>query len=213
MATGRSTPKSKRFKKSESLTSLTEPLPFSPPPVLIKRDFVERYAAGEFGNASPTWNTLKEFLATKPREDGTLYHVRSRIAGGKTYYNHSLVGVKVVWGDLEEWGQSRDFYISAMCPTERTKIQGEVLRGIRGLELTYSTVAKPMRDALKEETLYASGLRAVMLLKARMNRASWEWLDFLLETYPDHVVEFTTFDTNWGTIPGYNTVFWEVRKY
>jgi hypothetical protein len=100
-----------------------------------------------------------------------------------------------------------------MAPTEETIFQGEVMWGLWGLELTYTTVALPMRDALLKETKLARGIIATFLLKHFLCPNSYEWLQVLLDYYPDHVVEFSTYSVNWGTLPGYNTVFWEVRKY
>jgi hypothetical protein len=100
-----------------------------------------------------------------------------------------------------------------MCPTEKTVLQGEVQQSIAHLDLYYSTVAKPMRDALKKEAHQASGVAALVLLKGSLNARSYEWLMYLLEAYPDHVVEFSAFSVEWGTVPGYNTCYWEVRKY
>src|SRR4029079_14257562 len=53
-------------------------------PVLTKGDFVQRYKQGEFGNASPTWNTFDEYLAAN--YSGQL-HIRNRVAGGPSWYN------------------------------------------------------------------------------------------------------------------------------
>ena len=100
-----------------------------------------------------------------------------------------------------------------MAPTLRTVIQGEVMEGPWGLNLTWTAVKKPMRDALAVTSLYNNGLYAKLLLRKHMNDLSYEWLQYLLETYPDHVVEFSVYDYCWGTVPGHNTVFWEVRRY
>lgn len=100
-----------------------------------------------------------------------------------------------------------------MAPTERTIIQGEVCLQHWGYHLEYSTVRKPMRDALAEERIIRSGLLAQLLLEDNLCVRSKEWLDHLFKTYKDHVVEFSTYEIEWGTIPGYNTIFWEVRNY
>lgn len=188
------------------------------PPVNTKKDFVKRYAKGEFGNASPTWNDIEEWFQ-KINPDG-LYHIRNRIAGGPTYYNVPRDKVFKVWNNLITSTNidPSNLYISQMCPTEKTVIQGEVAYMNRelftgSLDLTFTTIAKPMREAFKELTLHVNGLSAINLLKSYMCYRSYEWLQILLERYPDHVVEFSTFSTRWGTIPGYNTVFWEVRNY
>jgi hypothetical protein len=99
-----------------------------------------------------------------------------------------------------------------MAPTEQTLIQGEVQRGVGGLDLTYTTVTKPMRDALREKTEHIHGIQATRLLQYFMNEYSWDWLLTLLDRYPDHVIEFSVYGCEWGTVPGHNTVFWEIRK-
>lgn len=191
-------------------------------PVLSKPDFVQRYARGEFGNAAPTWQTLNEWqrhrkglvLDRQYMLPNRLYHIRNRVAGADTWYNLPADKVEATW-DLALYAgyAPEQLYISEMAPTERTLIQGEVQQSIEHLDLLYTTVAKPMRDALRERNLRINGLAAMMVLKNRMCPNSWEWLNLLLERYPDHVVEFSTYSVDWGTVAGYNTVFWEVRNY
>lgn len=181
--------------------------------VLTKTDFVKRYAAGEFGNASPTWNNLQEWIKQNGRRFGHLFHVRNRIAGGKTWYNVPYYRLDEVWKVACNLYPSDLLYISAMAPTELTLIQGEVQEGLWGLDLYYTQVKKPMRDALKEWSRQVNGVTAQYLLQKYLCPNSYEWLSRLLETYPAHVVEFSSYSTEWGTIPGYNTVFWEVRLY
>ena len=185
-------------------------------PVLSKKDFVRRYIAGEFGNAAPTWNDLDEYKTAMPWSVYKLgyhqrYHIRNREAGGPGEYNVCWKQVGADWHYLKTYRGCKDLYISAMAPTERTIIQGEVQQGVWGWELTYSLVRKPMREALAETTLTARGLGARLLLREAMNDLSYQWLEHLLGEYPDHVVEFSVYSTCWGTVPGHNTVFWEVR--
>ncbi len=200
----------------------------SKPPVLTKKDFVRRYAAGEFGNASPTWNGYLDWYydccyegthyVKKSREG--LYHIRNRVAGAETWYSipaGAPLGDSNLWQCWYEVATKKyapsQLYISLMAPTEKTLIQGEVMRGEWGLDLTYTTVAKPMRDALAERTQTARGIIASSILSRFLCPNSLTWLEHLLDEYPDHVVEFSTFSCNWGTVPGYNTVYWECRKY
>lgn len=186
------------------------------PPVLTKRDFVRRYNAGEFGNRAPTWDTFDEFLASlADLQLNALYHIRNRVAGGKTWYNVPGRFVSDVYhGEVLGSGiPPSQVYFSAMAPTDKTLIQGEVLRRYNGLHFLYSTLRKPMRDALSEQWTEAVGVKAVALLRHFLNAASYDWLETLLERYPDHVVELSVYDCCWGTVPGHNTVIWEVRKY
>lgn len=183
-------------------------------PVLTKRDFVERYIAGEFGNRAPTWGTISEFLQSG--YDSGLIHIRNRIAGGETYYNVEPRQVPGKWERImRRGGRPEDFYLSAMCPTEKTILQGEVQQGINGLELYYTTIPKPMREALAERSRQVYGIIATSMLEpfVFLDANSREWLNVLLDRYPEHVIEFSTFHTKWGTLDNFNTVFWEVRNY
>lgn len=177
------------------------------PPVLNKHDFVRRFLNNEFGNRGPNWFTLTEYLEADYRG---LVHIRNKLPGGSTFYNVPAEEVAAKWMDLG--CSSATHYLAGMAPSERTLFQGE-LAFLPEICLTYSTVAKPMREALAEQCLVTGGLLAVMLLQHYMNPASYEWLCELVERYPGHVIEFSCYDTHWGTMPGYNTVFWEVRLY
>lgn len=181
------------------------------PPVLTKRDFTVRYQAGEFGNASPTWHTLDDFWESGWAErSNQLFHLRNRVAGGETHYNLTAWDLACRWKGVSDPSQ---FYCSAMAPTQLTLFQGEVFEGFLGLNLFYSTVRKPMRNALAERAEQTWGTQAKMLIAYYLDINSREWLQTLFERYPEHVVEFSTYGTQWGTVPGYNTVFWEVRRY
>jgi hypothetical protein len=188
-------------------STTTEP---SYPPVLTKADFVRRYKRGEFGNASPTWHTPHEFIESNY---SGLVHLRNRVVGGTTHYNLAPSKVIVLWNAQmypELW------YASGMAPHHCNVIQGEVqvMPSIGGITLMYSTVpGLPMREALAQETQYARGIIALCHLQRFLCPSSYQWLHTLLARYPGHVVEFSTFSRNWGTLPHYNTVFWEVRNY
>ena len=188
------------------------------PPIRTKTQFVRLYNEGEFGNRSPTWDSPEEFAYAHGGEIDNLrglYHLRNRVAGGPTKYNVSASSFKTdfLWMTVEKGVLLRDIYVSEMCPTECTLIQGEVMRNERGLYLYYSCVKKPMRDSLREGGREATGLVAKTLLEYYMDVNSYEWLNTLLDRYTGHVVEFTTLSRKWGTVPGYNSLFWEVRKY
>lgn len=188
-------------------------------PVLTKADFVRRYQEGEFGNRSPTWDTVDDLLrlsrglAVGETVPG-LFHLRNRVAGGVTYYDQRWSECVARWIDQPD---RRGWYASQMVPpdVERTlRLQGEVCRSEEGLALYYSTVAKPMRVALTEKAEQVYGTLALLHLRRALCPHSLEWLMELLDRYPDHVVEFSSYDKPWGTLyPLYNTLTWEVRAY
>lgn len=177
-------------------------------PVLTKRDFVRRFQRGEFGNRNLVWDTLDEYLESGYKG---LIHFRNRIAGGPTIYNVPRERALDLWKEQRGNG---DWYFAAMAPHNKNLIQGEVQRTHVGLELWYSTErGLPMRDALGSSGQRAYGIIGVSLLKSLMCPNSYEWLNVLLDRYDGHVVEFSTFSCEWGTIEGFNSVFWEVRLY
>jgi len=176
-----------------------------PKPVLSKRDFVRRYSAGEFGNAALTWDNVASYLSSSYQG---LVHLRSRQKGESTLYNQSREQVNTRY-----YKPGEDWYVSGMCPHHRGTIQGEVQQGLWGLDLTWTTGKLPMRQALASHSNYSQWLKATNLLRCSMNDLSYRWLQWLFEAYPNHVVEFTCLNTCWGTVPGHNTIFWEVRKY
>lgn len=183
-------------------------------PINTKRKFVRLYKQGIFGNASPTWDTLEEWLDGFNQHGRGLFHIRNRVAGRPTYYNLSSKELEYRWHSLACHVDPTSLYISEMAPHEVGTIQGEIQRTFRGLELYWTSASKPMREAFE----YFGGatwigLVAKLYLQKYMDPASYEWLEYLLDAYPDHVIEFSCFERNWGTIPGRNTVWWEVRAY
>lgn len=189
-------------------------------PVLTKADFVRRYMVGEFGNASPTWPNVSEWYASDhwnkpPHNETKLYNLRNWRLGGRCLYDLEPEQIIRYGKTLVREESDGQFYVSAMAPSHATLIQGEVLwdKQYPEMALTYSHVRAPMRDALRESCLTALGLRARLLLRHFLCSNSHAWLFHLFKTYPEHVIEFSVYDRFWGTVPRFNTVFWEVRKY
>jgi hypothetical protein len=185
------------------------------PPVLNKKDFVERYKAGEFGNCAPTWNSLTDWMEEgSPFYLGT-FHIRNRIAGAPTFYSIPGHALEEMWNAVIRDGlKESDLYISAMAPHEHSTIQGELMQSERGsLDLFYSTLKEPMRGALLKDSHRAMGITCLGILRTYLCPKSYDWLQILLSRYPEHVIEFSSFSVEWGTLPGYNTCFWEVRQY
>lgn len=194
------------------------------PPVLTKRDFVRRFNLGEFGNRTMTWDCIDTLMQAYGLfgqiADADLIHIRNRIAGGRTWYNVPMKYVADVYGNevLASGLEPRQVYFAQMAPTARTLIQGEIQQadindGRHGLELLYSTVRKPMRDALAESQRFVSGIIARELLRHYMDAGSFDWMNVLLERYPGHVIEFSVYDCCFGTVSSRNTIWWEVRRY
>jgi hypothetical protein len=186
-------------------------------PVKTKMDFVRRYEEGEFGNRSPTWEGIQEMYDQGDLEHckkGTLFHIRNRIAAAETWYNVRPEDLfDVYYNDaLKKFGKG-DLYISQMAPTSRTTFQGELMHGVRGLEIFGTHVKKPMRDALKEKAFTISGYSVKAFLERYCDAVSYDWIQILMQRYPEHVIEFSCYNTTFGTVPNLNTLIWEVRQY
>jgi hypothetical protein len=185
-------------------------------PVLSKPDMVRRYEAGEFGNGAPTWPDIYSWLRSGPlsgKGPTILANIRNRVAMAYCEYNIPSVDVyKKYLVAIDNGVKASDMYVSLMCPNKEI-LQGEVIRREygEGINLWYTTVRKPMRDALREQSYYTVGSASKLILEHYLNPRSYEWLMALLDWYPGHTVEFTALDCEWGTVSGHNALFWEVR--
>lgn len=184
-----------------------------------KAKFVSLYRQGRFGNASPTWDSIDEWWGDKAKRPYARWHFRNRIPGGPTYYDLTMQTAMKAYRLICNQGTLGNFYVSEMAPTHKTILNGEVQArdGVNGFEgswsLMYSPIKATMRESLSILTRHANGLHARMILQSRMDPYSFDWLLGLLEDYPNHIVEFSVYSCDWGTVPGRNTVFWEVRNY
>jgi hypothetical protein len=170
-----------------------------------KREFVERFDKGEFGNRPRIWANWKELRDSDYSGYVTL---RPLDIGGKARYG---VHVKdIVWADCDRC------HFNESMPDDLLTIQGNIYLTDTELKLTYSTEAGLRhREAVTYPNgICATGLLAWSLLKVHMEGNDWEDLMLLLEMYRDAwVIEFSTYQTNVGVLPNRKTVWWEVRAY
>lgn len=182
------------------------------PPVKNKGDYYKRYIAGEFGNRLQVWRTYDEYKAsgfskpigirnTTPNSPYCRYDIPERF-------------VKVVMDEFIAKGcKPETMTFNEAAPDKDLILQGEFVRLPSGLELFYSRVQKQMRLALLDSPNYATGNHAIQILKHVMDPNSYEWCEYLLDAYPDHVIEFSAYQRSLGNIPRRNTLIWEVRAY
>jgi hypothetical protein len=176
-----------------------------------KQDFFLLYEAGLLGNKAITWKSYEEILNSGWKG---LVCIRGKdgIQRGRVKYNVYINDApKVIEGFREDGIENITFNQS--MPDEHLIIQGEVMRTFLGLSLWYTTKKVPMNKALAEESLYANGLKANLILEAFMDSSSYSDLKALFDLFPDSVIEFSTYDIAVGDIPNRNTVIWEVRNY
>lgn len=166
--------------------------------------------AGRFGNGLRQWKNELELL----RSGFTgLVGIRGTAASGFKLASLKNMPPREAIDMAWSAGAKGVVQYSEGAPDEKLTIQGEVTRGVGGLYLTFSVDKnKKMRDAMRHP-LRAEGLDAVMLLKAYLDANSYQDLMDLLDGFPDHVVEFSTYSMPLGWARQRNTVFWEVRAY
>jgi hypothetical protein len=164
--------------------------------------------AGRFGNKTRSWSTFDELWQSGYRG---LVHIRNRIAGAATWYNVPFERVLWTLHNVCKLSQPiESLYYAEMAPTAETIVQGEVMRGLNGLELTCSFVVAPMREALLRETKIAQGLRATMVLSHFLDPGDCDWIQELLAEYPGHVIEWSHYRIPCGTL-NRRCIIWEVR--
>lgn len=176
-----------------------------PPPVTSRADMTRRLRAGEFGNTFPFWTDLRDWPATPD----TLWGVQHTIIAGfpGTRLNVPTEGVIPL---IERHFGGVGYRISPMVPAGSVQWEGDVWRG----GCSGNVVPEPgsWRTHMLRPRLW-EGSAAVCLLSSLLNPNSYDDLQTLFDAYPDHIVEVSVLDRCLGTVPGRNTVVWEVRRY
>lgn len=178
-----------------------------------KKDCYLLYEKGFFGNKALTWNSFDEILKSGWKGEVC---IRSRVGTARTnvVYNIPIEKVKSEVEKLKEKGiDEGELTFNQSMPDENLSIQGEIMLTERGLYFLHTFVKKPMNLGLREEAKHAWGLKARMLLEKNLYPASLSDIYALLEIFPDAVIEFSAYNAPVGSVPGRNTVIWEVRNY
>lgn len=174
-----------------------------------KSEYLQRYAAGEFGNRPVAWASVQELIDSGHRSPVS---VRWRERNQR-----SLFGVP-----FAEAIHHTDAHFNEAMPDHLLAIQGELSRTEAGWELNYSTEPNVGHaDAMnRRPAKHARGLAALMVLRQYLPPADYEDLLALFDTYDQSTssrdvvaVEFSTFRCVVGNAPNRRTIHWEVRSY
>lgn len=180
--------------------------------VLTKSDYYKRWLQGEFGNRLRAWQSYADLLASdytgrvgvRYKEPGSPY----------CRYAVQIADVpSVISAFVLDGADPAKFTIGEMAPDDCITCQGELQQGLNSYDLFYSTLhGKQMRDALRLEPQWASGARVPRILRHFMDGSSYDDVMELIDSYPDHVIEFSCYDRPVGNCRR-NTLIWEVRYY
>lgn len=180
------------------------------PPLLDKAEMYRSFDAGYFGNRVRYWRSREEIEQDSYRG---LFSIRSKVrANPVALYEIPYAKLDEAIARLPHSHRNPGLLFFETPPHHKNVIQGEVLRHY-DLVLEYTRAPGPMRHAFAAERLVAHGITAKLILQDRLDPADYDDLMRLLELYPGHVVEFSTFRIPVGTVPGRKTVVWEVRFY
>jgi hypothetical protein len=177
-----------------------------------KAEFYKLWHAGVLGNKPRSWRSLAEVDAAGYVGLLTLRH--TVVAGGKSVYGVPRSSVEATLEQLAADGvPANHVTYNESAPDDQLLVQGEVMRGLRGLEMRYSTTPGiSMREAMKSPREVA-GVVARAILDLFLDANSLDDIDALFELYPDSVIEFGAYRHDVGCLPNRNTFFWEVRNF
>lgn len=175
--------------------------------VTVKRNYYRRWGDGEFGNKPMSWGTIDALEESSYNGQVNIRHTTPGSEHVKFWVPKSKCRA---W--IETTGvPASEFRFNEPVPDSKITLQGELLRDHRGLCLLSSKAKLPMREAMRVAST-TTGLAARMLLQEACDPESLDWLETLLDRYPQHALEFTTFSSRLGSLH-LNTVIWEVRMY
>ena len=169
------------------------------------------YEAGCFGNKPLTWSSFDEILKSSWKGKISMRSKRGILRRNVIY----ALPIEKVPLAVKKWKRlgnpESEIGFNQSMPDEHLIIQGEITR-FNALTLRYSTLKKPMNQALAEEERECYNEEAYRLIRRSLDSSSYENLEILLETWPGSVVEFSTYNIPVGNLH-LNTIFWEVRNY
>lgn len=170
------------------------------------------YDAGEFGNKIRSWPSYHALCLV--HYGGTLTMRYADVDSRWCEYNVRREDVNDVLAKWRDEGASiTKVKFSETAPDDRLLIQGEIQESDQHkYVLSYSTKKTTMREAMKHPENML-GNEAIYLLQEHFSLESMRNLKRLFATWPNAIVEFSTYDHMLGDVPENNTVFWEVRNY
>lgn len=192
----------------ESCKSIWSPPKVEPKPVVVrnKRQMYQMLRAGKFGHTLPSAETQEEFH-TLYNKYGGLWAIRNKKANSDCQFHLDLRQVQdQLWG--KDWG---DYNVSPMLADDHRVCYGHLFERWDLLSSPDARVCRLLesRDGCSQER--RTGIACREYLRFLMDNQGWETLEHLLDTYPEHVIEFTIMTSSLHAFGPSNTIFWEVR--
>ena len=177
-------------------------------PITTKHAMYAALNAGLLGYTLPAVETPPELDTLLAR--GGRFAIRLKQSGGHTRFNLTPDEVRAELAKLSlgSWN------VSPMLDDTQRVCYGHLINDVGGWRLHYSDDPKPCKllpskDGCTEK--HMTGLAARLYLRRIMDDVGWETLNWLLDEYPDHVVEFSVMASRLASFGPTNTIIWEVR--
>ena len=188
----------------------------NPASVYDKNEGYALYLNGFYGNKPKTRDSYKELVNSGYKGNVTL-RTKNRVGGkGITKYDLTLEKAKNEISNLQKQGFNKEYItFNESMPDNLLLMQGELVRTHEGLYFTYSTEKTQMNKAMMgnpSKLNVVKGLQAKLLLQKNMTPESYEDLQILLETFPNDIIELSSWGKNIGNLPRRNSLIWEIRK-
>jgi hypothetical protein len=182
-------------------------------PITNRKENFEAYQLNKFGNKLRLWTGLDEFRKSNYNGSVTFRYYAINNGGSSNFTKYDVTDYEKQIKEFTELGaEPKRMIFNESAPDKFLTIQGELTHDYNGYQLFYSTDKGKMRDCLKNgKTL--TGLAVKLLLQQHLNSNSFSDIMELIELYPNHVIEFSTYSINLGDCPRRNTIIWEVRRY
>lgn len=182
--------------------------------ITSKQEFLDLHLAGRLGNIVPSWDTEQQ--ARADGYDGPVMIRFKTPSSPFTTPNVPMDDVTRTLCELEAKGAPIYLaYLTHMTPGVRRRLNAQAWRGPSGLYLNYSRVQATMADTSGPGWRHAECSAALAILRWACDPSSYDDLMYLLDRYPDAVIELTAYEHPIGVLAdsGRNTIFWEVRNY
>jgi len=177
-----------------------------------KSEYYARWFKGEFGNKPRTFDTLKALM--EDPYDGLLT-VRWKTIGDPrlTGYRTKQQIKEILNIPESRWSEKALFTFNESMPDDKLIIQGYLTRTTNFLELHYSKQKHKICNSRHwEDGKILNGLQALLTLQHYVPVTDHEHLNYLLNQYPDSVIEFSTYTIPVGILSK-QTIIWEIREY
>ena len=176
--------------------------------ITSKKQMYEMLQQGKLGNTLRTWDTEEAYMASGFRGRTSL---RCKQPG--VTFRHGMTHEEAVREGRQcfEGCEPKDFIYCEAAPDWECTFQGEVQRGLYGLDLFWSTRKANHRIAMRNAQ-QVHGIVAVTMLQTHLDPQDLDDLLALLDLYDGCVIEFSVFRVSLGKL-NRRLIVWECRHY